>query len=513
MNRLTKLSFLFSGLSFLSMVLVRYLLGDWVPFCWLALGLCIFFAGFAVLFDRRYFKDFFTMKTTKHGMNMGVMIILVVSLLAIVNFIAVRKHAVWDFSLATTNTISDQSIRLLHSLDSPLKIRFFYQRGVEGNEESRRAFRELIKKYQDQTDKVSLEFIELNERPDLGREYGVDKGSGSVFLEYKGRRNRIDKIDEQELSSALVKVTRESKKTIYFTTGHGEPDLEESKEARGHNTLKLLLENNNYKIETIALALSPKIPKDADLLIIAGPKQSFQSFEISAIEDYLRSGGSLFLALKSGETVGIEKLTASLGLELQNNYIWGVVDTKLGRAVNQGPVMGVIFSRTSEITKSFGNSEVTLFLYPMSIEPGKFLPPGIAVLDLVKTSTDAVAYRTIDMKGEGKSGIFTLANSVTGRFPGADEKAKDFAMVVVGDSDFLNNQLLFKNLNRDLLLNSVALLAKEEGLISISPKEAGKTDLQLSQMKFTLYIFGVILPIPLLLLGLCIALWMKRRNA
>ena len=294
MSRLTKISFLFSVLSFVSLVLVRYLLGEWVNFCWVALGLGVFFAGFGVFFDRRLFIEFFKMKTTKHGMNMGVMILLVIALLAIVNFIAIRKYQVWDFSLATTNTISDQSIKLLKSLDSDLKVRFFYQKGVEGNEENRRAFRDLIKKYQDQTERISLEFVDLNERPDLGREYGVDKGSGSAFLEYKGRRNRIDKIDEQDLSSALVKVTREGKKTIYFTTGHGEPSLDEPKEARGQNVLKVLLENNNYKVEAIGTAQNPRIPKDADLVIISGPTQSFQSFEITALEDYLKSGGSLF---------------------------------------------------------------------------------------------------------------------------------------------------------------------------------------------------------------------------
>jgi hypothetical protein len=45
------------------------------------------------------------------------------------------------------------------------------------------------------------------------------KGSGVVFLEYKGKRNRIEKIDEQEITQALIKVTREKNKTIYFTVG------------------------------------------------------------------------------------------------------------------------------------------------------------------------------------------------------------------------------------------------------------------------------------------------------
>ena len=43
MSKFSKIAFLFSGISLVSMSVTRYLLGDWVPFCWLALGLAVFF--------------------------------------------------------------------------------------------------------------------------------------------------------------------------------------------------------------------------------------------------------------------------------------------------------------------------------------------------------------------------------------------------------------------------------------------------------------------------------------
>jgi hypothetical protein len=510
---LGKVSFLFSGFSLLSMALVRYMVGAWVPFCWIALGLFAFFLVFAFFYDRKFFGEFLMMKTTKHGMNMGMMILLVLAFIVIVNFIAVRKYKTFDFSLAHANTLSDQSIKLLKSLDSDLKIRFFYKKGVEGNEENRRLFRDLVKKYQDQSDKVQLDFIEVNERPDLASDFGVDKGSGVVFLEYKGRRNRIDKIDEQEMSSALVKVTREKKKTVYFTSGHGELSLDDAKEARGLNGLKMLLESNNYIVKTIAFNQSPKVPQDADMLAIVGPSQGFQDFELTALEEYLKSGGSVLMALQSHQTEGLEKVVAKLGLAFQNNYIWSVVETPLGRGINQGPVMGSTFSQTNEITHSFGKDEVTLFVHPMSINRLENPPKTLAIDDIVRTNTDAMAFKTLEIKGDGPQGPFTLVTSVKGKFPGADDKAKEFAAVIAGDSDFMDNQMLFKNLNRDLVLNSIASLVKEENLISISPKEPQKTELMLTQVKFSLFIFGFIIPIPVIMLAMSVGLWVKRRNA
>lgn len=509
MSKIGKITFLFAGVSLASMIIIRYILGDWVPFCWVALGLFVFFLGFGIFWDRRFFKDFFLMKTTKHGMNMGVLILLTLALLTVINYLGARHVKTWDFSISQANTLSEQSIKLLQGLTDDLKVRFFYKKGVEGNEDNRRMFRELVKKYQDKSAKVQLDFIEVNESPDIAKEYGVDKGSGVVFLEYKGRRNRIEKIDEQELTSALVKVTRESNKTIYFTIGHGEKDLEEHKEALGLGSIKTMLENNRYTVKTLPLSQQPKIPADADVIVIAGPIQNFQEFEITALGEYLKSGGSLLLAIESQNTVGLEKLTARVGIGFENNYIMNIVETVLGNGVNQGPTMGAIFSDKNKITASFGKGEITLFRYPTALKVNPVA--GIEVDELVRTGGNSVAFKSLNLKDQGPQGSFALAAEASGKFPGATDKS--FSMVVVGDVDFMTNQMLYQNLNRDLVLNSLASLAKEENLISITPKEAQATQLIMSETKFALFLFGFIIPVPLILLGLSIGLWYKRRNA
>jgi hypothetical protein len=83
----------------------------------------------------------------------------------------------------------------------------------------------------------------------------------------------------------------------------------------------------------------------------------------------------------------------------------------------------------------------------------------------------------------------------------------------VGDSDFLNNQMLKRNLNRDLLLNSLFTLAKEENMVSITPKEITATELSLTDNKFYIFLFAFIVPLPLLMLLTSGALWYRRRNA
>lgn len=512
MSKLGKISFLFSGISLVSASITRYLLGEWVPFCWVAFALAVFFLGLGLAKDRAFFKEFFSMKTTKEGMSMGTLILLMVAVLVIVNYLGVKHYKAWDFSTAQTNTLSEQSIKLVKSLDSDLKVLFFYKKGVEGNEENRRLFRDLIKKYQDQSNKVQLNFVEVNERPDLAKEYGVDKGSGVVFLDYKSRRNRIEKIDEQEFTSALVKVTREKNKTIYFTVGHGEKDLNDKQEGLGLGSLKMMLENNRYTVKELPLTQSAKIPEDADVIVVAGPVQGFQDFEISALEAYLKKGGSLFLAIESQNTVGLEKLVNPLGVYFENNYVLNVVDTVMGRGINQGPTMGAVFSESNKITKSFGRSEVTLFRYPQGLKK-KDVPAGVVVDEIVKTTPNAIANDTMQIRGEGVEATYTLVNEITGRWPGSDDKTPSFSVIVAGDVDFITNQMLYQNLNRDLLLNSIAALAKEENLISITPKDPQATKMFMTETKFGVFLFAFIIPLPILLLGASVGLWLRRRNA
>lgn len=510
MNRLSKIFLVLSVISLLCFVVTRVLVGAWIPFLWIPLGLFIAFFLAAVIKDRRYIGEFLTMKTTKHGMNMGALIGLVLAALIVVNFLAVKHYKVWDFSGDQVNTLSPQSMKLVKALDSELLIRFFYKKGVEGNEENRKAFRDLIKKYQDQSNQIKLEFVEVNERPDLAEKYGVTKGSGVIFLEYKGQKNRVEKIDEQEITSALVKVTRAKDKNIYFVVGHGERDIEEAKEATGLNALKIMLENNRYAVKTLATNLNAKIPADADLVIIAGPTQSFQDYEITGLQEYLTKGGSLLLALEPKQTHGLEKVLAGAGLVPMNNYVFNLVETVMGKGLQQGQTLGTIFSTSNEITKVFGKNEAIVFRNPMSFKR-QTLPEGVAVDEIVKAPETSMAFDSLEIKGEGPQGAYNLVVAANGKYMGST--GKDFHLVATGDADFFGNQLLYQNLNRDLVLNSVASLAGEKDMISIVAKEPQVTKLNMSDTAFYLFIFCFAIPVPLLLLGSSVTLWMRRRHA
>lgn len=510
MGSLAKICFTLSGLSLVSFGLVRFLLAMWVPFLWVALALFVLFMLIGFYLERSFFKEFFSMKTTKQGMSMGALIALVFIFLTAVNIIGVRKYKTFDFSLAQVNTLSPQSIQLVQNLKEDLKVIYFYKQGTEGVEQNRRSFIDLLKKYQDQSEKIKLEFVEINERPDLTEQYKVNQGTQTVIMVYQGRQSRIEKIEEQEITSAIVKVVRSTDKKIYFLSGHQELGIEAAKDGQSLALFKELLTSNRYQTVEHSFTKSTQVPQDADVLVIAGPKMNFLDVELKAIQDYLHCGGSLILALETGFKTGLEPLLKSIGVTAQNNYIATVLQTPMGTAVDPRFARGSVFSATNQITKPFSGNQFTVFRLPTALIKAKEIPAGIVVDEVVKTNESVMGFNDTKFDKEGTKGPYTLAVTAVGKLPNSNAQA-EFRMLIVGDSDFLNDQYLYQNLNRDLALNAISYLAKEENMISITPKEVQTSELNLTPTGFTLFIFGLIIPLPLVFFISSGVLWYRRR--
>lgn len=506
MSKLSKLLFLFAAISLLSFVVIRLLIGGWVPFLWLALGLTLVFFISAIVNDRAFFKEFLSLRTTRKGMSMGAMILMVLVSLSAINILGSRHYTTWDFSLNQVNSLSEQSVQLAKSLTQELKVIYFYQEGAEGVAQNKRMFIDLIRKYQDVNSKINLDFVEVNERPDLAQKYNIAKGTQSVLLDYQGRTNLIEKIDEQEITGALAKVTRDKEKKILVISGHGEASLEVEKDGRSLSALKSLLEGNRYKVEPFSFTQAAAIPTDADVVIVAGPRQPYFDFEIKALEDYLQRGGALIINLEPGNQAGLQDFMAKqLGLKIESNVIVTVLDTPMGRAVDPRFTRGTDFSNQSQITKPFGRNQVTVFRVPQSISRIDKEREGVEYFEVVKTNHQSMGFKDLDFKSEGQPGPFTLAYEV--------KKKDGFHALVVGDEDWMTNQLLYQNLNRDLALNAVSALAKEDNLISISPKEVTATKMELTDTQFLVMIFTLVVPLPLMMYAFSLFFWYRRRNA
>src|SRR5207244_13418872 len=71
----------------------------------------------------------------------------------------------------------------------------------------------------------------------------------TAVLESGKQETRITSVSEQELTNALIRVTKDEKKTIYFLTGHAEHLLEDSSK-EGYSFLKEALERQGDRKST-----------------------------------------------------------------------------------------------------------------------------------------------------------------------------------------------------------------------------------------------------------------------
>ncbi len=134
---------------------------------------------------------------------------------------------------------------------------------------------------------------------------------------------------EQLYTSAIQDVIYPRKK-VYFVKGHGEFETTGSGEVNLSDAREL---TRKLALETADLSIAEKgrIPRDADLLIIAGPETPLLKEEVEILTGYLEQGGSLILMvgpqldlLNPGAQYvpfGLEDYLFKLGVRLRSDMV------------------------------------------------------------------------------------------------------------------------------------------------------------------------------------------------
>lgn len=534
MSRWSKIAWLLCGLSVLILVAVRFILGGWANFLYIPLAVFAISFGFAVVFDWKFYLEFFTLRTTKHGMNMGVLIILVIALLAAMNMLSVRFNKSFDLTSEKLNSLSDQTSKVVKDLKEDLEILVFY-RGQQ-DQEPKMQIKELLSMYEDESSKVKVRFVDAYREHGVAQKYLKDvKGEPGLvlFAQYQGRKIRAQQpLQEEQVTTAIIKATRTDKKKIYFLQGHGEKDLVQAQsEDGGLSLLKQGLEDSSFQVETLNLMDKSEMPADAAIVAIIGPTSQILDREMDILRAFARRGGRFLIAADPGEHNNIPQLVKTFGIEYANNYLVNEFNFLAQR--DAGEALGVMFDRESDITKAFrSGNNFTAFPLASQVKRAPDAPTGLKIKELVKTNEASYAVTDITKPSKPTTGRqpFAIAISSEGTLPAmastTSESEKDkekkaepnpkgsenFAAVVFGDSEFLTNGWIIQGINRDLALNSVAYLAKEADLISVRPKKAEGTQLVMSPTaRIVVVLLGLLLPLSLLTSSGVV--WFRRRGA
>ena len=236
-----------------------------------------------------------------------------------------------------------------------------------------------------------------------------------------------------------MKIVKGDKKTIYFTEGHGEKQIDSTDQRTGYQLAKNGLEKENYVVKSINLVQEGKVPEDASVVVMAGPTTEPVASELDALDAYLNGGGSVLLLLDPPPGASLKDFLKKWSLEAGDNF---VVDASgMGKIFGAGPTIPLVSKYEGHrITQGF--NVMTFFPLARSITPAKQPVEGVVVEPLLRTNE--ASWGETDMKPGAKQVQLDEGVDIKGPVTIGDVATKTIGdkkgrLVVIGDSDFAIN--------------------------------------------------------------------------
>jgi ABC-type uncharacterized transport system involved in gliding motility auxiliary subunit len=291
-----------------------------------------------------------------YGAGSALSVLLVVGILILASLFASWYPLRWDVTQGQTQSLSPVSKALLKDVTKPLSMTVFLP---EGSGE-RQSAREVLQLYTFNHPLVSYRFVDPERDPLKAQEAGF-RFAGNVLLDYQGRHQMADTPDENAITNALRKILMVERKKIFFLTGHGERDLNDSKPG-GFQVANKALENEGYEVESLNLLSRGAVPPDAAVVVIASPKKALLSTEVQALQAYMGKGGRLLVMLEAFEDGGLKDFLSGYGVDLDNGLILDV--NQVSQSLGLSAVMPIVSQYgPSKITQDFKN---IVTIYPMA---------------------------------------------------------------------------------------------------------------------------------------------------
>ena len=462
-------------------------------------------------------------------------IVLICAIAALANVALSLHNAHLDLTREEVFTPSQPALEVVERLEQPVQLTYFYQ----GQDPNGRRAADIMQVMGRRNPLLQVRTVDPDKQPTLAENYGIKLYNAAV-LEADGRRITVRSVDESDIAIGIQRVLREQVVTICFIEGHGEYPIDNFEfhthfeGASGHShddaesaviltsghgfgRLRRALEGIGYDVRRITPAAEGAIPPDCALTVDAGPRTTYLPGESSALEGYLRQGGSLLLMYDLGFALEpkLQQLLQTLGVRLPQAV---VVDARSHYGADP-EMVAVTAYEPHPITRS-----VSFTFYP-GVRPLELVAPveGVQVWPLVSSSADSettpvaavaerqpapalVAHQAVP---PSQPGAQILAAAIEGSL--ARSGARPLRAIVIGDSDFASNSFLPYTANGDLALAMVRWLVRDEKAVPIATRIPAPARVLLTkvQMQGVFMVLVVLLPLSVIALGALV--WWRRR--
>lgn len=326
---------------------------------------------------------------------------------------------------------------------------------------------------------------------------------------------------------ALAKSASGDRPRVYFSVGHGEPDL------RGSLTddlgrLRGALEGDGFEVAGWDAAKTPEVPEDCDVLALVGVRQELAPSTLDAVRGYVARGGRVLAGpayeeLEHGFQSSLVALLRDFGMQLVPGIVCAPQPGHLRESVEGRPDCARLvldetnLSASHVLTEPLRSSGRRL---AASSTPSfeRVIVPGFIVEPLVTTPRES--WRDLpDGSGrfdfrcdaarerrEPRALVFT-ASSLGGALDGS----AGARVLGLASTSFLADGLF--QVNRDFALNAFNWLAEREVMVRVSVREHAPSVLDVasgSALRLLTWTLWLALPGAFVLCGALVA-WRRAR--
>lgn len=413
--------------------------------------------------------------------------------------LAVRFPLQWDTTQNALNSLEQGSVDALHHLDGELAITVYATEQDARQGDVRKLVREFISLYQRYKPGITLTFVDPVKEPEAVRRSGI-RGNGEMVVEYDGRREHLTTLNEQTLTSALLRLAHSKTQLLMYLTGHGERKLDG---AANHDLGEFgkRLEQNGCRIAPLNLTIAQEVPDNVSVLVVTQPQMKLFPGETAKLLRFIERGGNLLWLLDAEPLHGLEPLAEKLGIVLTPGIVIDPAAQKMNAPADW--TLGTGYAPHA-ITQNFDLITVFPYARALGMEDNQEWQRNILVEGAMNGWVSSSRNPHFDKKHD-IPGPINLALALQ-----RDVEEREQRIVVVGSGSFLSNAYSGNGGNLDLGVNMVNWLTGEERLITLAPHTAKDGTLTLSRNQITVLSVALLVVLPLLLIAAGIWLWWRR---
>jgi gliding-associated putative ABC transporter substrate-binding component GldG len=442
-------------------------------------------------------------------------IALVIGIIILLNVIGDKLFFRLDFTADQRYSLSDATKNILEELNDPVTVTAYFSEDLPPDvAKVRTDFKDLLVEYSSKSGgQIVYEFLNPNEDQEAemkAQQSGVQPIMINVRERDQVKQQRaylgaVIQLGEKKevvpfiqpgaameyaLSSNIKKLSATVKPKLAFLQGYGMPALAAMQQL--NTSLSIM-----YMVDTLTLSPSKEVPGDINTLAIVAPKDTIDNYIFSRLENYMKRGGRILLAVNtvegdlstgSGNVVytGLTDWLKEKGIEIEDNFLIDINCSNVMVRQQQG-----FFVMNTPISFPYLPIITNFADHPITEGLESILLPFASSIKLnpVDTSLTYIPFAlssekagiktpplSFDIQKQWKPSDFSLSSVPVGvAVEGKIDGGVFNKLVVFSDGDFVVNgegqqaqQLQPDNVN--LMVNALDWLSDDTGLIELRTK-------------------------------------------